>query len=409
MKYYSNCLSYRGLNHIRSNMPCQDSSGYYEGDGYTILAVADGHGDSAYFRSDDGSYLAVKSSLEYVREFIEDEGLKVHANLRPFKKEIISRWISAVRNHLKENPFTPEEKQRNQGCLDYKPYGSTLLVAVISPSYSLLIQIGDGRIASVGDDGNVDLNPHSFYETVDENSEFGMTSSLSQGHINFRAKEFDTDIPFAYALCTDGLDESMYAQDLQYCLLDSIIMSQFGDMWYNVVAPMIDERSIKYGDDVSLAVVVNSEMDVESLYKDTYLMSEAPEIIRNDDRYDFRICRNGEKNGDDEYLEEVDLVFKDGLHVRVTLNNGVPVSDMLILKPADKNPFQYPLSYSGDLSDFRPNGNGKLFIKKSSAHQYSGKDSVYRGSEKIKEYRGEFKNGHVSGKGSLYYDDGITV
>ena len=71
-------------------------------------------------------------------------------------KALVQNWRNAVAADVQINPFTAEEQPllpRNQE--PYLAYGSTLLVAVITTTALLLMQLGDGDMLVVSADGQV--------------------------------------------------------------------------------------------------------------------------------------------------------------------------------------------------------------------------------------------------------------
>ena len=64
MTYSCSCLTFRGLSHTEENKPCQDSSGIFYGTRYSIIAVADGHGNQIHFRSNAGSRIAIETLFD---------------------------------------------------------------------------------------------------------------------------------------------------------------------------------------------------------------------------------------------------------------------------------------------------------------------------------------------------------
>ena len=59
----------KGATHVRNQMPCQDNRRIVEiSDKIAIVAVADGHGNSKYPRSDRESMIAVNSFYEVMKK-----------------------------------------------------------------------------------------------------------------------------------------------------------------------------------------------------------------------------------------------------------------------------------------------------------------------------------------------------
>jgi hypothetical protein len=174
--------SVRGASHKRAGLPNQDAihadpridvaSRIAAAEPPLILAISDGHGSPRSFRSDTGALTAAQIGVERTREFIDHfqaEKLSrevirdVTSNRLP--AEIVRSWKKEVRDHMIQHPFTEEELRRVEAVVGaeanelaedqgfYLAYGATLIVVAIAASYVLFLQIGDGDILSVDDDG----------------------------------------------------------------------------------------------------------------------------------------------------------------------------------------------------------------------------------------------------------------
>lgn len=151
--------SVQGTSHIRQGLPNQDALHYAEQQAPLVLAVADGHGSAKCFRSQQGAQLAVQCAVLVMQERIsstlpmQDLRWLAEENL---SKTLVQSWRSAVTADVQTNPFTDAERPllpRNQE--PYLAYGSTLLVAVMTTSALLLMQLGDGDILVVSADSQV--------------------------------------------------------------------------------------------------------------------------------------------------------------------------------------------------------------------------------------------------------------
>jgi serine/threonine protein phosphatase PrpC len=158
-----------GNSHKRHNLPNQDSIFYWKKD-FFFLSISDGHGSKKYFRSHIGSRLAVFAAYEVIKEFTEKmdntinlSSIKEFAELR-LPQSIIREWEKNVRNDLKSNPFEERELtslEKNEGItvrkqLENNPfiaYGATLLSVLITDTYILYLQLGDGDILIVSEEG----------------------------------------------------------------------------------------------------------------------------------------------------------------------------------------------------------------------------------------------------------------
>ena len=167
--------SVKGASHVRSGLPNQDAMRWLpEGgvDATVIIAVADGHGGARCFRSDHGAALAVLAATDALTEFAD--GLRDLPGLSAVKRaaeerlpqEIERRWNAAVDADLADHPLTEAELGRleeRDGARSRErvlttprlTYGATLLSALLTDAFLLFLQLGDGDILAVDDDGAV--------------------------------------------------------------------------------------------------------------------------------------------------------------------------------------------------------------------------------------------------------------
>ncbi len=172
--------SERGASHRRAETLNQDAVGWSEqpdGFGPIILSVSDGHGSAKYFRSRKGARLAVQKSEEVLKRFLESSEEVMNEEKSPLTviarsakeqlpKELVRAWRTAVGEDLEENPLAAGELDSLQQKDGEKPraaveenptlaYGATVLNIVVTREFLLYIQLGDGDILSVSEDGEV--------------------------------------------------------------------------------------------------------------------------------------------------------------------------------------------------------------------------------------------------------------
>ena len=172
--------SVRGASHIRSGLPNQDAIECFPAaepapeqpsvtEAPLIVAVADGHGSSKSFRSALGASIAVSEAVQLTRDFVEHVRELTPAAIRTAEASlptaIVRGWKTKVADHYTANAFTEEELANvdvnapnariellgDQGF--FVAYGATLLVAAVTENYLLFLQLGDGDILTVYDDG----------------------------------------------------------------------------------------------------------------------------------------------------------------------------------------------------------------------------------------------------------------
>jgi hypothetical protein len=205
-------ISILGASHVKDNKPCQDYSVAWqsEEDGAVVLIVCDGHGSDTYVRSDVGSRLAGEIALEAVKRFIlpvgdvrpdsdwiagvqgavtarESDVLTRYSEALPRAEEdmtdtdwmryrqrlefrgqvkgiyeqdaifqalfssIYEKWLEAIHQDARQNPFTEEELSRLGKHKLVKAYGTTLMTYVQARDFWFAFHIGDGRMLSLGE------------------------------------------------------------------------------------------------------------------------------------------------------------------------------------------------------------------------------------------------------------------
>ena len=137
-----------------------------------IVSISDGHGSNKCFRSDRGSRFAVRIGADLLDELINGR----HAALPPSEiecrvreslpAEFIKRWRAAVESDLKREPFSEEEfvrmiekdGERARRLVEANPYlayGATSLSFLLTPTYALYLQLGDGEMVTVSEQGEI--------------------------------------------------------------------------------------------------------------------------------------------------------------------------------------------------------------------------------------------------------------
>lgn len=155
--------SVRGASHRASGRPNQDAWAGSPADSACaetgFVALADGHGGSVYYRSDQGSSFAVDTARLLSEEVLAggSAGLDEPA-WRGLVERLVDQWTARVLAHAQQHPPTAEEQARvpdafHAGVDPMTAYGSTVLWALATRDALLLAQIGDGDLIVVGPDG----------------------------------------------------------------------------------------------------------------------------------------------------------------------------------------------------------------------------------------------------------------
>lgn len=262
--------SVMGASHETRGTVCQDSSDYKVTDAYAAAVVADGHGSKKHFRSNMGSRFAVQATLQAVENFytnetdFEENFPKNHRMIiKNIEKQIISNWNVLVTEHLKSNPVTEEERsaftdEEFEAILPESYYGSTLIAAFAGKKFTFGIQIGDGNLVAIFDDG-VAVMPMEY----DESAPANVTASICNAGAASMFQSFYIENKRLLALyaSTDGLYTS-FGSDYDFLDYHTIITSQLSqsDKFEESVAKNLVKRS-RAGtqDDVSLSCVYDVE------------------------------------------------------------------------------------------------------------------------------------------------------
>jgi hypothetical protein len=137
--------------------------------------MADGHGDSAYFRSARGAQFAAEASLETLQDFLPHLASGkvsekcIHSRVC---EAITERWITRIYEDLKKHPLTEDEtlsnsrtaeefcrylgnvsKEQKLTLLTVLPYGTTCLVFLLTENLLLITKIGDHDVITLSRDG----------------------------------------------------------------------------------------------------------------------------------------------------------------------------------------------------------------------------------------------------------------
>ena len=160
----------QGASHIRQGKPCQDAIVLTElPDGTIIVAIADGHGSDSCPHSKCGAEIATEVASKLLTELVSrptsDEALRLlndNKNDR-IPKQLEQKWKEAVKAHYEAN-FGPEP-------FSFLLYGSTLIAIAVTPEFTFALQIGDGDLLMVNEDGIVSQILPPEYTAVGEETE----------------------------------------------------------------------------------------------------------------------------------------------------------------------------------------------------------------------------------------------
>jgi hypothetical protein len=275
--------SSRGASHLQSGLPNQDAIGFWlpeSGAGPpAILAIADGHGSAQHFRSADGARLAVETANALLLSFSQANGgerglaeLQVAASELP--RLILETWIAKVTAHLAAKPFRDEEYERlgekeaeARAEISQNPliaYGATLLAVLITASYALYMQIGDGDVLFV-DDGGATSRPVPPDPRLIANQTTSLCQPNASSDFRLHIESPLVHTPALVLVSTDGYANS-FASDADFLQIGADFLAMARAHGLSGVAErlpgILREASEKgSGDDVTFGIMRRETID----------------------------------------------------------------------------------------------------------------------------------------------------
>lgn len=273
----------QGPDHKRRGKSNQDAIGWSQkkpGHLPIILSVADGLGDEMFSRSGKGSQFAVDASIEICNRHIRKihrwrEGQIRHRLLN----EIIECWNQKISEDLKSEPFSPEEERLSTKYVQHflskipeeeridpsifirsYPYSTTLNTVIVTPAAIIVLQIGDGDIVIVREDG-------STKEVFSLQMDCGRVIPLSYPNVrdscNVCRRSMEQAKPLIIYLSSDGYSAGYDSSKVDF---EEIIAFEFHSniQKFSIVdiqtalPSLLEELSQGSGDDLTLGIIVGS-------------------------------------------------------------------------------------------------------------------------------------------------------
>ncbi|HEY0099721.1 MAG TPA: PP2C family serine/threonine-protein phosphatase [Pyrinomonadaceae bacterium] len=269
-----------GASHLRAGIPNQDAILHVRQSSArlpVIVSISDGHGSNKCFRSDRGSRFAVRIGADLLDELINGR----HAALPPAEMEdrvrqtlpaeFIRRWRAAVEADLKREPFREEEfarmvqkdganARRLVEANPYLAYGATSLSFLLTPSYALYLQLGDGEMVTVSAQGEIG-HPLPEDSRLLANETTSLCLDKAAADFRFAVHPHGAgDLPALILLTTDGYYNSFstiagfhqVGSDLLQMLREP---DGFGTVNRSVKGWLEEATAAGSGDDCTLAIV----------------------------------------------------------------------------------------------------------------------------------------------------------
>jgi hypothetical protein len=255
----------------------QDASKYFSSKDKekVIVAVADGHGSKKCFRSNIGSKFAVEVLLRIFGKHLsgntfDDLQSGFSGISQDLAKTIHRQWLGKVKNHLVNNPFTPEEELIDAKVFKNQviSYGTTLLGALITKNYIIYLQLGDGDILVVSE--NAVIRPIPKDENLIANETYSLCDKEADSLFRFYYQPVIGQLPDLIQLATDGYSNSFpNDNEFQKTALDYNNLYKEEGLSFirkNISGWLTDTTIHGSGDDLT-TILVFKTLDNESITK----------------------------------------------------------------------------------------------------------------------------------------------
>ena len=270
-----------GVSHERKGLPNQDCILWWSSpdESVVVMAVADGHGSARCMRSDRGSKCAVQAAVDVLQRFVNwymetpgtasTDSVSLSSARRRAEEmlpsEIHRQWMQAVGEELQREPLTPAEVGAARGersspdaRVSLMAYGTTLLAVAICPDYMLCLQLGDGDILVVLDDGSVSC-PVPGDERLIANETTSLCSPNAPRDFRCFFQVLSGEPPALVLLSTDGYSNS-FSDDKAFEQVGSDILAMLRAQGPDYVRTNLHEWLTAAsregsGDDISLGLI----------------------------------------------------------------------------------------------------------------------------------------------------------
>lgn len=266
--------SVRGAAHERSGMPNQDAIFWRPDAGSSlVLSVADGHGSTRYPRSHIGATLAVETTTQLVHDFLSSEidaenlSLVKRAAEEWLPRALVRAWREAVSEHFHANPLSEDELEalgRGDGNVPEdldkltRAYGTTVVTAAVTERFILYLQLGDGEILTVTDQGVV-AKPLVKDERLFGNETTSLCTPDAWSDFRVSFQPITHEQPALILLATDGYPNS-FRDEAGFLkvgpdILQAIRAEGLGWVKENLAGWLSDSTRSGSGDDVTLGIL----------------------------------------------------------------------------------------------------------------------------------------------------------
>lgn len=311
-----------GASHkIKENGICQDRNLVeFLGEDIIVAAVADGHGSEKCRFSDRGAEFAVNVFFEIIEEMyfsvkdIEQFIQQLRQNdAAKFMQVLHSRWTKKIKNSYSQlrKDFDDLKDEKN---VDPELYGTTLLGIVISPEFVFAIQLGDGDIVYVDNEGvKYVIDPPKFLGT----ETFSLSNKTPWNHavMYFQRINYIEKAPCMFILTSDGFSNSFLDNEQYYIACKDYfeITKTYGqEAVQKQLQEWLEQTSAEgCGDDITfvgVGVFKNSEKSLEAMREEIAKDNEETVIEKvTKEKKISEIAERLENNETNSQSEESDL------------------------------------------------------------------------------------------------------
>ena len=271
----------QGLPHKGDHeLPCQDYAAVKSDSDSNIYiaALSDGHGSWKHFRSDRGSKFAVEIMINMLERFAKTNAERPDQSaIDGLCASVVDTWLDRIALDYADNPVSDDElvrfpsEEAKKDIDKISAYGATLQGALMTENYLLLLQLGDGRMVVLHENGKVD-QPVPW----DKSCVGNITTSLcnDDSKFLFRSLVIETAVEHIAAvfLTSDGLEDIQPSLAALNAFFSNVALEYSSDPEYYDSSYLLESNNQK--DDVSVAAIIDSEavMKNESKYRDLQLL-----------------------------------------------------------------------------------------------------------------------------------------
>ncbi len=259
--------SCRGYSHKNSGKPCQDSSLCYNDSKRQIIACCDGHGGSAYIRSERGSSFAAEAILNVFRK-IDPRFLfkfKETEMEDTIRMELLCEWNKLVERDISKYKFSKKEfaplgeETKEELLLNRaKAYGTTMSGALLVGHTLVIASIGDSECILVRH-GEIE---HPLLLESDPAGNITYSLCQDDAYRYIRVKMLDFRKYDGVFLCSDGFSGPYQSyENLKKSFISPLMKSGVNGKTMIYVDNLVEELANNKGngDDVSLAFLTKSK------------------------------------------------------------------------------------------------------------------------------------------------------